>query len=88
MVYKFIITPDLRSQLDKLGHKDKALAVAVGKKITQIISCDESEINHFKNLRGDLSDHKRVHVGSFVLFFRIEGDVIIFDRFEHHDNAY
>ena len=78
MSFKFIITPNLRRVLNKLAHKDRALAVAVRKKITQIISNDIAFINHFKNLRGNLSRYKRVHIGSFVLMFKIEEDTIIF----------
>jgi mRNA-degrading endonuclease RelE of RelBE toxin-antitoxin system len=43
---------------------------------------------NFKNLRRGMSDYKRVHIGKFVLFFKVEKDVIIFDRFVHHDEAY
>ena len=87
-MFRFVITPDLEKQLNKLCSKDKTLAIAVRKKIAQIVSCNEAEFKHFKNLRGDLSDYKRVHVGSFVLFFKLQGDVIFFDRLEHHDKAY
>ncbi len=88
MTFKFIITPSLAKQLDKLAHRDKALAIAVRKKIVQIIGCDDIFMNHLKNLRSGLKMYKRVHVGSFVLMFKIEGDTIIFDKFRHHDDAY
>ena len=88
MTFNFILTPVLAKQLDKLSCKDKILAIAVRKKIAQIISLDEIAIQHFKNLRHDLSDYKRVHVGSFVLMFKIENNIIIFDKFRHHDEAY
>ncbi|RCV63653.1 hypothetical protein C5S53_13005 [Methanophagales archaeon] len=35
-----------------------------------------------------MSDYKRVHIGNFVLFFKIEKEVLIFDRLVHHDKAY
>ncbi len=88
MTLKFTISPELERLLDKLAHKDKPLALAVRKKIQQIISCDETTIHHFKNLRGGMSDYKRVHIGSFVLFFKLEKDVLVFDRFVHHGKAY
>ena len=72
MSFEFIITPALEKQLCKINHKNKIFAVAVKKKITQIISLDEQSIEHFKNLRGNLSNYKRVHVGSFVLMFKVE----------------
>ena len=88
MSFNFTISPELERRLDKLARKDKPLALAVRKKIQQIISCDETTIHHFKNLRGSMSDYKRVHIGNFVLFFKVEKDIIIFDRFVHHKEAY
>ena len=88
MSFKFIITPDLEKVLNKLAHKDRSLALAIRKKMTQIINSDIVFLNHFKNLRGNLSQYKRVHVGSFVLMLKVEKDTIIFDRFRHHDEAY
>ena len=88
MSFKFIITDALAKQIDKLARKDKILALAIRKKIAQVISGDISFFEHFKNLRGDLKDYKRVHVGSFVLIFKIEKATIIFDKFRHHDEAY
>ena len=74
--------------LNKLRKKDIGLFRAVQKKINQIAEGDLAFINHFKNLRGNLSDYKRVHVGSFVLIFKVEKDIIIFNKFVHHDDAY
>ncbi|MBU1051144.1 MAG: hypothetical protein KJ718_01170 [Nanoarchaeota archaeon] len=88
MTFKFILTTALSNQLDKLTRKDKVLALAVRKKITQIINSDRVFLEHFKNLRGNLKDYKRVHVKSFVLFFKLEGDTIIFDKLRHYDEAY
>lgn len=88
MTFKFVITPALRKVLDKLARKDKALAIVVRKKMAQLIDSDMAFINHLKNLKGDLSDYKRVHVGSFVLMFKVEGDFLIFDKLRHHDDAY
>ena len=88
MAFNFIISPELERRLDKLAHKDKTLALAVRKKIQQIISCDETTIYHFKNLIGGMSDYKRVQLGSFILLFKVEKGIIIFDRLIHHDRAY
>ena len=88
MTFEFIISPELERRLDKLAHKDKPLALAVRKKIQQIINCDETTIHHFKNLRRGMSDYKRVHIGHFVLLFSIEKDVVVFDRFVPHKEAY
>jgi len=74
--------------LAKLKNKDPVMFTAVQKKIAQIAKPSKADIEHFKNLRYDSSEYKRVQVGSFVLFFRLEGDTIIFERFKHHDDAY
>ena len=74
--------------LEKVRRKNPALFIAVQKKICQIAQLDKTTIQHFKNLRGNLKDYKRVHVGSFVLMFKVEEDTIIFARFMHHDDAY
>jgi mRNA-degrading endonuclease RelE of RelBE toxin-antitoxin system len=74
--------------LSRLKKKDPALFKSVQKKINQLAQLDYEAVMHFKNLRGDLSSYKRVHVGHFVLFFKAEKDVIIFDRLKHHDDAY
>ena len=83
-----IDTTKLEKQMRKLKLKDPALFKALKTKINQIAKLNKEAINHFKNLRGDLSNYKRVHVSSFVLFFKIEGNTIIFDKLRHHDDAY
>jgi len=58
------------------------------KKIEEVINSDD--IEHYKNLRYDLKDRKRVHVGPFVLAFKFikEENKIIFLDFQHHDKIY
>ncbi|MBU2496516.1 MAG: hypothetical protein KJ767_00455, partial [Nanoarchaeota archaeon] len=45
---------------------------------------------HYKNLRHDLRDFKRVQIGHFVLVFRFDRkkELIYFADFDHHDNIY
>jgi mRNA-degrading endonuclease RelE of RelBE toxin-antitoxin system len=83
-----IDTTTINKSLEKLKRKDPVLFAAVQKKIIQISELNAADIHHFKNLRGNLGDYKRVHVGSFVLMFKVEGDIVIFDKFMHHDDAY
>ena len=54
--------------IDKLLKKDPFMYKRVLKKIDEILNC--FDVENYKNLRGDLKNHKRVHVGSFVLIFR------------------
>jgi len=81
-------SPKLARTLRKLKKKDPTLFRQVQNKINQIASLDEATIHHFKNLRHELSEYKRVKVGSFVLFFKLEGDIVAFDKLVHHDDAY
>ena len=83
-----IDTASISKDLEKLKRKNPMLFRAVQKKIKQISSYDETAFHHLKNLRHDLSDFKRVQIGSFILFFRLEGDKIVFERLKHHDDAY
>ena len=83
---KYEIHPYLDKILSKLSKKDKAQFEKVLKKIDEIIH--SGNIDHYKNLRKPLQDYKRVHIGHFVLLFRLEKDRIIFRYFDHHDKIY
>ena len=59
--------------------------------MNEIVSQDLDTIMHYKNLRYDLSDQKRVHIGEkFVLTFQvfIKENYILFLRFKHRDEIY
>lgn len=91
MPFDFDYSDELKAILENASRKNPELSKAVFKKIEQIITLnDETTIDHFKNLRGDLSDYKRVHVGNFVLMFRVfkKKNFILFDRLEHHGDVY
>jgi mRNA interferase RelE/StbE len=74
--------------LIKLQKKDKARYEQVMNKIEEVIN--SADVEHYKNLRYDLKEFKRVHIGHFVLIFQFEkkNDEINFDDFDHHDNIY
>lgn len=57
-------------------------------KIEEIVNSDN--IEHYKNLRYDMKDSKRVHIGHFVLVFQfdLQTNTIPFDDFDHHDLIY
>ncbi len=88
MTFQIIISEELKKKLAVLKRKDKTTYATLKKKIFQITSSDKNSIEHFKNLRGNLSNFKRVHIGGFVLIFRIKDNTIIFEEFEHHDKVY
>ena len=74
--------------LQKISKKDKKAYESILSKIQEIISC--SDIDHYKNLRYNMKDSKRVHIGHFVLVFSYDKnkDFVYFEDYEHHDNIY
>ena len=73
MSFRIIISDELKKTLVILKRKDKTMFQIIEKKILQIASLDPVSIQHFKNLRSPLSDFKRVHLGSHVLFSMFKG---------------
>ncbi len=87
-MYRFKLSEHLQDILKRLSRKDNQLYERVLAKINEVIYC--YDIEHYKNLRYNLKDSKRVHVGHFVLVFQYnKGDnEILFDDFDHHDTIY
>ena len=78
----------MQEVMRKLSKKDKSLYEQLLKKMNEII--ESYELEHYKNLRYNIKDSKRVHIGHFVLIFQYnkKSDTIMFDDFDHHDNIY
>lgn len=90
-MFDFNLSDDLKFKIRKLVKKDKKRVQIINKKIKQIISCDKDSINHYKNLRNELKEFKRVHIdNSFVLTFKVDiiNNSIFFVDFDHHDRIY
>jgi mRNA-degrading endonuclease RelE of RelBE toxin-antitoxin system len=87
-MHKYCIEPHLFKLLNKLAKKNKGAYETVMAKIAEIVS--SYSIEHYKNLRYNIKESKRVHIGHFVLVFSYdkEKDMIIFEDFEHHDQIY
>ena len=85
---KFEIKPELYKKLVKLSKKDKKSYKAVMRKIDEVVN--SSKVEHYKNLRYNMKDSKRVHIGHFVLVFSYDTlkDFISFEDYDHHDNIY
>ena len=84
----FHISERLQEILTKLSRKDKSLYEQVLKKIDEVKN--SYDVEHYKNLRHDMKDSKRVQIGHFVLVFKYDktNNEIYFDDFDHHDNIY
>jgi len=87
-MYAYEIIPSLQKILDKISKKNKTLYEQVLNKIDEITTSENVE--HYKNLRYDMKDEKRVHIGHFVLVFQFikSSNKIIFTDFDHHDKIY
>lgn len=73
MTFTFEFTDNLKKIIAKLNKKDKKLAEELYRKIREIINSDEINIEHYKNLKYDYSDKKRVHIrNNFVLLFSVK----------------
>ncbi|MEK6862659.1 MAG: type II toxin-antitoxin system RelE/ParE family toxin [Nanoarchaeota archaeon] len=85
---RFLIEKELERILIKLEKRDKVLYSQVKKKVDEVVK--SLDIEHYKNLRHDLKDYKRVHIGSFVLIFKYDkkNDFVYFTDFDHHDRIY
>ena len=74
--------------LKKISKKDKQLYDRVFAKMEEVIN--SYDVEHYKNLRYNMKDSKRAHIGHFVLVFQFDkkNNEINFDDFDHHDNVY
>ncbi len=87
MNYKLNIPEKLDKKFHKLAKKDKKQIDILNKKINQILK----NPYHFKPLRGDMHDARRVHIGkSFVLTYDIDekNKIVRVLDYEHHDKIY
>ena len=86
-MYSKIYSEELVRKLAKIKKKDIKQHQIIIKKINQII---ENPEHRYKDLHYSMKGIKRVHIGHFVLIFRInhEKKIISFEDYEHHDKIY
>ena len=90
-MFRYSLSDKLQLIVKKLVRKDKKIAEIIYRKIKEIVNSTPETIQHYKNLRYDLSGYKRVHIDkSFVLTFKVDiaNNFILFWDFDHHDNIY
>ena len=87
-MYNTAYSDHLLEIMRKLSKKNKSLYEQLLDKIDEIKNC--YDVEHYKNLRYDMKDSKRVQIGHFVLVFQYnkQTDTIRFDDFDHHDKIY
>ena len=86
MTYAIQLEHRLEQKLVKLGKKDRKTYTRV---INKIIDISQNPYAG-KPLTSVLKGRWRVHIGPFVLIYRIDEErrAVTFLEFEHHDNAY
>ena len=87
-MYPYENKPLFKKILKKLFKKNKQTYERVMKKIREIVNSENVE--HYKNLKHNLKDFKRVQIGEKVLIFKYNGGnkLISFEDFDHHDKIY
>ena len=84
-MYTSLFSEELKEKLKKLKKREKVRLEAVNKKISEI----EKQPEHYKPLKHDMRNLRRVHIDkSFVLVYKIENNVIKFLDIDHHDKIY
>jgi YafQ family addiction module toxin component len=80
------IEEEVSKRFKKLSKKDRVQLEAVNKKIGQILT----DPYQFKPLRHPLEGLRRVHIGPFVLIYRIieNPPTVQIITYVHHDEAY
>jgi len=83
-MYEFEIKPPLEKKLHRFKARDITTYNRIRSKIGEVIQ----NPLHYKPLSYDLKGMRRAHIGHFVLSFYVEGNVVHFVDYEHHDKAY
>ena len=90
-MFEFNLSDELKFVIKKLLRKDRGEVEIINKKIREIVKSDKDSIQHYKNLKYDLKDYKRVHIDkSFVLVFKVDiaNNFILFVDFDYYDKSY
>ena len=78
---------EITKKLAKLKKKDLQHYEIVRKKMDWILA---NPVHRYKDLHYSMKGIKRIHIGHFVLTFKINhaDKVVSFEDYDHHDNIY
>lgn len=87
MDYTDSYSEEIVRKLSKLKKKDAKHYEIIRKKMDQILANPK---HRFKDLHYDMKGINRVHIGHFVLIFKIDHTkkIVSFEDYDHHDNIY
>jgi len=86
MTFMVVPGPDVEAAFKKMTKKDPARFEQVAKKLLEL--AENPEIG--KPLRNQLKGNRRLHIGHYVLLYKIEKkkqQIVLID-FAHHDDVY
>ena len=86
-MYAGAYSEEIARKLAKLKRRNPVEFSQAMKKISMIL---ESPEHGYKFLSNDMKGLNRVHLGHFVLVFRIDHakKIVSFEDYDHHDNIY
>jgi YafQ family addiction module toxin component len=86
-MYRDVYSEEIAKKLAKLKKKNPAEYSQVRKKMDSIL---ENPDHDYKFLTHDMKGLNRVHLGHFVLIFKVDpkNKIISFEDFDHHDTIY
>ena len=86
-MYTDSYSEEIVKKLVKIKKKDFKHYSVIRKKMDDVL---ENPHHKYKFLHHDMKGFNRVHIGHFVLVFKIdhENETISFEDYDHHDNIY
>jgi YafQ family addiction module toxin component len=86
-MFKESYSEQVLKEMRKLQKKDSAQFDSLRKNIQKVI---ENPLHNYKFLHHEMKGFQRVHVGSFVLVFKIDekNEIVLFEAYKHHDEVY
>jgi YafQ family addiction module toxin component len=85
-LYALEVEEEVDKTFKRLLKKDRKQLEAINKKVKQVLS----DPYQFKPLHRPLEGLRRVHIGHFVLIYKVveEPATVILVKYRHHDEAY
>ncbi len=84
MSYSIEFSDEFEKSIQKLKRKNPVMFSQIQKKLLELIQNPE----HYKPLRNILAGYRRIHIGSFVLIYTIDENIVRIISLDHHDKAY
>ena len=84
MNYIIEFSSQFEKSMNKLKKRDKVLFEQIQRKLIDLAQHPD----HYKPLKNIFAGYRRLHFGSFVLIYKMEGNVVRIISLDHHDKSY